>query len=387
MRFAISAALAWGMFLNVQAIAFADTIHVPADQPTIQAGIDAAVNGDVVLVSPGFYWAPISINGKAIEVRSTHGARRTSIYGGQTTDSVVRITNAGPQTVLEGFAIWRGLSDPGDGGGGGGLLVDTADPSIINCRFVSNRATGKFSSHLGGGAAVWNSFNTRFINCEFVGNSADAGGAIACVQSVTTLINCTITGNEALDGGAIFALRADVHAYNCVLWNNAGGSDGSDSCCVVFDHCDVQTAGPGAVPGAMNINADPLIVRTPLPGFDGVWGTDDDQHGDMRIRPNSPCLDAGENAALPSGITVDVAGRPRIVNGVVDMGAHEGPACLADLFPDGGNNKVDIDDLIHVIRLWGAVGPPNTISADISNDGVVNIDDLLSVVHNWGPCE
>jgi hypothetical protein len=28
-------------------------IHVPADQPTIQAGINAAVNGDTVLVAPG----------------------------------------------------------------------------------------------------------------------------------------------------------------------------------------------------------------------------------------------------------------------------------------------------------------------------------------------
>ncbi len=35
--------------------AFAATIHVPADQPTIQSAIDTALVGDIVLVAPGTY--------------------------------------------------------------------------------------------------------------------------------------------------------------------------------------------------------------------------------------------------------------------------------------------------------------------------------------------
>ena len=54
----------------IPGIAFSDTIHVPADQPTIQAGIDAAVDGDTVLVAPGTYVETIDFKGKAITVRS-----------------------------------------------------------------------------------------------------------------------------------------------------------------------------------------------------------------------------------------------------------------------------------------------------------------------------
>ena len=53
---------------------FARTIiNVPSDQPTIQAGINAAHNGDWVVVSPGTYLENIDFLGKAITVKSASG--------------------------------------------------------------------------------------------------------------------------------------------------------------------------------------------------------------------------------------------------------------------------------------------------------------------------
>ena len=45
--------------------------------------------------------------------------------------------------------------------------------------------------------------------------------------------------------------------------------------------------------------------------------------GDLRLRPGSPAIDAGNNVAVPEGITTDLAGWARIINGTVDMGAYE----------------------------------------------------------------
>ena len=55
--------------------AHAATIYVPADQPTIQAGLDAAVDGDTVIVTGSTYWEEnLNFFGKAVTLRSEHGS-------------------------------------------------------------------------------------------------------------------------------------------------------------------------------------------------------------------------------------------------------------------------------------------------------------------------
>src|SRR5579862_8970739 len=74
-------------------VAAAATIHVPTDQPTIQAAINAASTGDTVLVAPGTYYENINFSGKAITVTSSGGPSATTIDGGHTT-SVVKFASA-----------------------------------------------------------------------------------------------------------------------------------------------------------------------------------------------------------------------------------------------------------------------------------------------------
>src|SRR5271156_6232691 len=98
----IQSTLLLSLLLSLSLPAWSKTIHVPADQPTIQAGINAASNGDTVLVSAGTYYENINFSGKEITVTSASGPSATVIdgskggysptvtfYSGETTQSVL----------------------------------------------------------------------------------------------------------------------------------------------------------------------------------------------------------------------------------------------------------------------------------------------------------
>ena len=123
--------------------ALAATIHVPAFQPTIQAGINYASAGDLVFVEPGTYTENIDFLGKAITVQGEYGAGVTAIDGDQS-GSVVTFENGETATsVLEGFTIKNGS---GTSGVGGGIYCDSSSPTITGCTLSGNTA-----SNSGGG--------------------------------------------------------------------------------------------------------------------------------------------------------------------------------------------------------------------------------------------
>ncbi len=85
-----------------------------------------------------------------------------------------------------------------------------------------------------------------------------------------------------------------------------------------------------------SIDDNPLFARDPSPGPGAIWGTPDDDFGDLHLGAASPVIDAGNNNLVPPGITTDLAGNPRIfdypgvdhspglaVGFTVDMSAYE----------------------------------------------------------------
>jgi hypothetical protein len=144
------------------------TIHVPADQPTIQKGIDAAKKGDTVLVAPGTYNEAIDFEGKAITVESSGGPASTTIVwayppvllGVFNLFTVTFQTNETRSSVLNGFTITgaglpfdqfqkevpQGLFDVAIGAVTGGIeVLNGAAPTIVNNIVTGNGCAGIFS--------------------------------------------------------------------------------------------------------------------------------------------------------------------------------------------------------------------------------------------------
>src|SRR5271166_2334599 len=126
---------------------WARVINVPGDRPTIQAGIDAASNGDTVRVSPGTYNENINFNGKEIQLISTGGPALTTIDGGNKAPVVTFISGETPSALLSGFTLTNGTSTFDTGYNGGGVFINNASPTISGNVITQN-------STCGGGAGI-----------------------------------------------------------------------------------------------------------------------------------------------------------------------------------------------------------------------------------------
>ena len=194
----------------------ADTLHVPRPYGTIQAAIDDAQNGDVIVIAAGKYspTATIDTLGKAITLRGAVDRRSglpTTIIDGQGKMRVLRcVETTGGQVVFENLQIQNGWVD----GSGGGVFFKGGIAKFINCQFKSNSAVDTDNSLNAikgyGGGLYCLAACPVLINCHFESNSAyRSGGGAYCNGVDFSLLdnprnlyrvpfqNCTFTNNSA----------------------------------------------------------------------------------------------------------------------------------------------------------------------------------------------
>ncbi|GEM_PF-3049289 len=160
---------------------------------TIQDAIVDADDGDTVLVSPGTHLERIDFHGKALHVRSTHGATATILEGGRG-GSVVSIRGMEPATaVLEGFTITGGL---GYEDHGGGIFVENAD-AVIKHNVITGNEAG-----IAGGIYFRHGHAVAHNNLVVDNLANQGGGAVVCTNCKGGFRYNTLVYNQSAQGPA-----------------------------------------------------------------------------------------------------------------------------------------------------------------------------------------
>jgi len=231
-----------------------DTIHVPGNYSTIQAGINAASNGDIVLVANGTYYENIHFKGKAITVASrffndgnTNHISNTIINGSQPSHpdsgSVVTFDSGGDTTsILLGFTITGGTGSfySTMARGGGGIFCINSGAKIMHNIIENNHVTSNTMVTVGGGISggpqgdnSWIIIENNIIRNNSVTNTAANswafGGGIALVQNAKVNNNIIefnisqVTYGSAWAGGIDLGSGGQARVRYCIgniIWNN-----------------------------------------------------------------------------------------------------------------------------------------------------------------------
>lgn len=198
------------------------------------------------------------------------------------------------------------FNDNTAGASGGGMYNEISSPVLTNVVFSGNTAEGDEEFGDGGGGMYNETSYPTLTNVTFGNNSAGlygaGGGMLNNVSSRPILVNTILWGNTADFDAQIGNFDiGSVPTISYSLIESSGGSGGG------------WDAGLGT-DGGNNIDADAMFKGASWPSAPfSVWSS-------------SSAVDAGNDGAVPVGVTTDIDGNPRIV-GTVDMGAyeHQGP--------------------------------------------------------------
>lgn len=348
-----------------------ETLRVPSEYPTIQAGIDAAQNDDVVLVAPGTYFGlgnvDLNFNGKAITVRGENGQAVIDDRDGGL--RLVRFNSGeSSSSILEGFIVYFDAA--------AGVVIQDSSPTIRNCRFIVYSAAPMWldnsnstlsdlyiegnlgSVQITGGAPTLERVAVSTIDTRLSGTSATltdcsmtdcdtgwifTGAGLSIRDSVATLTRCTIARNVAgydneygAHGGGVYVDNSTVRFRACTIARNRAQA-----------HFDIDGEGGGAYLLNSDTRFDNCFFERNF--SESLGGAVYARGGETTFNnctlvANTAILAGG--AVYASGATATVNNSIVWANGIYEAEPIRGPvtvrwSTVQEGFPGEGNTEAD----------------------------------------------
>lgn len=437
-----------GLFLQTSCVvvisSYAATVnafdrYVPAGYPTIQAAVDAAADGDEVILVAGMFSGPgnrdIDLKGKALVIRGANvddptivAATKINCQGTPSEPHravTLNCENTGATCGLAGLTIVGAYADDGaiicgpssaptirrcviTGGTGSAIYCDWwSRPTIVSCRIEANAGgthegvAGQYggavqlvhdctaairsciirgnTAQLGGGIYSYSSW-LDITDTEITGNYAsDQGGGVYWEDGSVKLTNCTLSGNQAQSGGGLCGASRvyadDSQVRNCIIWGNTAGSSPQIALSAADSWLDVDSL----VVAYSLVEGGKTAISVPA-----AW-TLDWQAGNLSPSANP----------LFVSPAVHAAGSPAVTQQTTDYRLLGTSPCI-----DAGDptlNYTGRTDPANQPRILGpradvgayettaSAGPkPAKLPGDINADGKVDILDLHRLVSSWG---
>jgi len=417
-----------------------------ADFTTIQAAINDANDGDMVLVADGTYTGEgnrdIDFLGKAITVKSANGPENCIIDCGGAWQVSHRgfyfHQNEGADSILQGFTIRNGAIcfdedlgpeyydfppyDPwekrADHPIGGGIYCELASPTITNC-VISNCGTelgggigcvggapviinciiddcgaGGYgwaeSGGEGGGIGIMRSCHATITNCKLTNNTGyfnSCGGGIYCIDSEAEISGCTISNSSSsfmLGGGVYCGPLSFINLQNCTISQNTAEDGGGIFCETDSDVVVTNCILWGDTPDEVS-GGDPCVPSDPYVTYTDIQGGwTGGGIGNINSDPFFADPDNDDYHLKSQPGRWDPNSESWVLDDVTSPCIDTGnPGCPLRDEPNGLNN-VRINMGAYGGTAEASMTPAGWgLLADLTNDGIVDLSDLIAFVHYW----